>query len=100
MTSQPATIPVMDALVIARVFSMIYRQIDTAWREGRGEDACSMARMIGMLRVRIAGWENYGSTPLDESYELEETDESAPKADPRDTDEAYEESVDEEMGCI
>ena len=68
MTKQPATIPVMDAIVIVRVFSKIERQISIAWQEGRDEDACAMARMIGTLRVRIAGWENYGFTPLDELY--------------------------------
>lgn len=62
-------IPVMDVIVIVRVFSMIERQISTAWREGRAEDALSMARMIGSLRVHIAGWENYSFTTLDEDYE-------------------------------
>jgi len=61
-----AMIPVMDAIVIVRVFGRIERQISDAWREERDQDACAMARMLGRLQVLIVGWENYGPTVLDE----------------------------------
>ena len=65
-TNKP-TIPVMDAIVLLRLFAKVERQISVAWQEGRSEDACGMARMIGTLRVRIAG--SYSFTPLDECYD-------------------------------
>lgn len=60
--------PTAEALVIARVFVAIAYQIDRAWKEDRPKDACSMARLMGQLQVRIGG---FCSTPLDEWHAVE-----------------------------
>lgn len=45
-----------EAQAITRVFMAIERQIDVAFREGREQDAKSMARLTGILEVKIFGY--------------------------------------------
>lgn len=43
-----------------RFFVRIEQQIDRAWKEQRGQDACGMARISGQLYVRIFEMDDAG----------------------------------------
>lgn len=103
--------PASDALTVARVLVKIEEQIWRAWKEDRGEDARSLAGLVGRLRVRIfemsdAGvWVGCCVTVFDQmrdEYDFDAEVEQQPEPEYRgpDVDAAYERSVDEEMGCM
>jgi hypothetical protein len=52
----PEPIAPVVAYTCARVLCAIERQIQTARREERIDDACSLARLSGGLRVKMFGW--------------------------------------------
>ena len=51
------TMSMSEACTVARFLAALDRQINKAWSDGRQEDALSMARLIGVLHVRIFGFE-------------------------------------------
>jgi hypothetical protein len=118
-----ATFTAAEAATIARFFYRLSEQIELASKQGRFEDVASLCTLNGRMQIRIFGFEAV-NTPFD-APDDEATGEQGPVCEfceqgftednpnmgthrdyhagcgnpTRDTDEAYERMVEEEMGC-
>lgn len=101
---QSRTFTAGEAATCARLFIRLEQQIDTAWHQNRGEDARSIAGLVGALMVRIFELDENGKwTPdIECLFDEPEAEAEVEKAEYRgpDMDAAYDRSVEESMGCM